>query len=283
MAGIADSSAVNTNRVLPQHHTAITLLGQLLADPSVEEISWLDLACGRGQILTGLNETISDEKLRGKIAYSGYDLENDHSRLTEQIALGLKFRKVDVKTGEMEHFARIFPSETKFSFVSFTNTVHELRPQSIASLLLEIILRLDTKGVLYIYDMEFLQTQELGAVPWHGDDFKKLLSCIFGELQCNNPNLIVQRWTHASCTAWSVNLQRDHLGIADAKIIEKFDAAKEKASELILDILKYKLNKVTEALEALTRFGAGNADEDRVKTKLLFEFWGLQRALKDAQ
>ena len=58
MGSIADSSAVFTKKVLPQHHTAITLLGQLLAAPAAEHIAWLDLACGKGQILAQLDENI---------------------------------------------------------------------------------------------------------------------------------------------------------------------------------------------------------------------------------
>src|SRR5262245_52257495 len=128
MSSIADSDAVLAKRVLPQHQTAITLLGQLLAAPSTEHIAWLDLACGKGQILAQLDKNLPDVVLRGRISYLGFDIDNENSRLAEKIASGLKFSDVEVKTGEMQDFSKLFPIEKKFSFISFTNTVHELRP-----------------------------------------------------------------------------------------------------------------------------------------------------------
>jgi SAM-dependent methyltransferase len=280
MGSIADSSAVLIDKVLPQHHTAITLLGQLLGAPGSAEIAWLDLGCGKGQILSQLEENISDAELRGKISYLGYDIENENSRVAEKIASALKFRAVEVKIGEMEDFGTLLSTERKFSFVSFTNTVHELRPQRIASLLMDILMRLDAKGVLYIYDMEMLPEPELGAVPWDGDDFKKVIVSLLDELGCDKPALIVQRWKHASCTGWSVNLQREHLRLSDSVISEKREAAIAKAALVIEEVLRYKLKTVSEALESLTRFGSDNAEEIKEKTKLLYEFWSLERAIK---
>ncbi len=272
---------MNTKKVLPQHHTAITLLGQLLAAPGSDHIPWLDLACGKGQILAQLDENISEPELRGKISYQGYDIENENSRIAEKIASGLKLRAVEMKTGEMEDFSKVFPVERKFSFVSFTNTVHELRPQLIAALILDILLRLDAKGVLYIYDMEMLPVPELGAVPWDGDDIKKVLRTMFDELGCERPGLIVQRWEHSSCSGWSVNLHREHLQVTDKVIIEKAGAVVAKAAGIITDVLRTKLKTVSDALESLTRFGSENEEEVKQKTKLLYDFWSLERAIKE--
>jgi len=281
MGSIADSTAVSTKKVLPQHHTAITLLGQLLAAPGSDHIAWLDLACGKGQILAQLDENIPEPELRGKISYQGYDIENENSRVAEKIASGLKLRAVEVKTGEMEDFSKVFSVERKFSFVSFTNTVHELRPQLIAALILDILLRLDTKGVLYIYDMEMLPVPELGAVPWDGDDMKKVLAAMFDELGCAKPALIVQRWEHSSCSGWSVNLHREHLQVTDQVIFEKAGVVIGKAAGVITDVLKNKLKTVSDALESLTRFGSENEEEMKQKIKLLYDFWSLERAIKE--
>jgi SAM-dependent methyltransferase len=283
MGSIADSSAVFTKKMLPQHHTAITLLGQLLATPGVHHIAWLDLACGKGQILAQLDENISEPELRARISYFGYDIDNENSRVAERIATGLKFHAVEVKTGEMADFAKLFPLERKFSFVSFTNTVHELRPQFIASLILDIILRLDAKGVLYIYDMEMLPLPELGAVPWNGDDLKKVLEAMFEELGCGKPTLLVQRWNHSSCSGWSVNLHRSHLQVEDQLIISKAEAVVTKAAATIAEVLTYKLKTVSEALEAITCYGSDNAEESKEKTKLLYDFWSLERAIQQSK
>lgn len=280
MGSIADSDAVLLKRVLPQHQTAITLLGQLLAAPGTAPIAWLDLACGKGQILAQLDDNIRELELRGRISYVGFDIDNEISRLAEKIASGLKFQAVEVKTGEMEDFAKLFPAERKFSFVSFTNTVHELRPQIIASLILDIILRLEAKGILYVYDMEMLPTPELGAVPWDGDDIKKVLTTIFEELGCRKPPLIVQPWGHSSCSAWSVNLNREHLQVTDKVIVEKAEVVANKAAGVIADVLRQKLKTVSDGLESLTKFVPENEEEMKEKTKLLYDFWSLERAIK---
>ena len=52
MSIIGDSSAVlEFARMLPQHQAAITLLSSLLQNPQVDKFYWLDLACGKGQII----------------------------------------------------------------------------------------------------------------------------------------------------------------------------------------------------------------------------------------
>ena len=78
MSGIADSSAEFTKKVFAQHQAAITLLGQLLVDPAVSQVDWLDLGCGKGQILAQLEHNIPEKEVRAKIGYCGYDLENKH-------------------------------------------------------------------------------------------------------------------------------------------------------------------------------------------------------------
>ncbi len=76
MSSIGDSSAeLNIRRVMSQHQAAITVLQFLLVNPAIQEFSWLDLACGKGQIISQLEENIPDETLRGKIVYLGYDID----------------------------------------------------------------------------------------------------------------------------------------------------------------------------------------------------------------
>jgi hypothetical protein len=65
MDALADSKAFRDNdRVLPQHQAALLLLQKMLADPKVLSVKWLDLACGRGQILIGINDGLPP-RLRG--------------------------------------------------------------------------------------------------------------------------------------------------------------------------------------------------------------------------
>jgi SAM-dependent methyltransferase len=163
---IADSSAVSLpNKVLAQHHTAITLLATILeARKPGDYLDWLDLACGRGQMIAHLKDTIPDGDLRARVRYSGYDVDNEYTRETEKMAASLKLGASDVVVGQLDHFADIVKPEKMFSFVTFTNVVHELPPVLFGSLLLELILRMKQDAKLYIYDMETLPDPELGAV-----------------------------------------------------------------------------------------------------------------------
>jgi SAM-dependent methyltransferase len=256
MTGIADSSAELTNRVFPQHQAAITLLGQILADPNIQQIDWLDVGCGKGQILAQLDDNIPNKDARARISYCGYDLENSYSKAVEKKANELGLRSVEVTIGEMQHFANIFPVERKFLFVSFTNTIHELNPRFLPSLVINLILRLAPEGILYIYDMESLSKPELGAVTWDGNDFKTLLILIFEQYGCAIPLLTVQRWNHSSCSGWSVSINRKHLGITDDLVANKMQEVIASAADKVNVILGQKIEKITEELERLTVSGS---------------------------
>jgi hypothetical protein len=68
MGAIADSDAVHDiRRILPQHQSALTLLNSKLQNPAVQSFRWLDLACGKGQIISQLEENLSANQ-RQKLA-----------------------------------------------------------------------------------------------------------------------------------------------------------------------------------------------------------------------
>lgn len=87
MSIIGDSSAVlEVERMLPQHQAAITLLSSLLQDPQVDKFYWLDLACGKGQIISQLNENLTIEN-RKKIIYHGYDINVDYLKIVKKLLI----------------------------------------------------------------------------------------------------------------------------------------------------------------------------------------------------
>jgi hypothetical protein len=63
----------------------LTLLGSLVSNPAHQTVNWLDLACGEGQILTGMHNGFAEEDRR-KIAYTGFDRMDAYLRATEKIA-----------------------------------------------------------------------------------------------------------------------------------------------------------------------------------------------------
>src|SRR5690349_10081573 len=101
MAAIADSDAIfDPERMLPQHQAALTLLQGMLSNPQLAQVRWLDLACGKGQIIAHLQKNLS-QKARAKLQLVGYDIDNHHTRLAERTARLMGLAKCDFGIGEL--------------------------------------------------------------------------------------------------------------------------------------------------------------------------------------
>ena len=170
MNSIADSDAVlDISRILPQHQSALTLLNGRLQKPGTDSYRWLDLACGKGQIISQLSNNLSPQN-RLKLVYAGYDINVDHTRTAERMANDLGFKSHSFRHGDLSQFAKLLETDELFDFVTCTNTAHELQPGAFASIVVDALLRLSESGELFVYDMESLVQPELGALPWRGDE-----------------------------------------------------------------------------------------------------------------
>jgi hypothetical protein len=70
MTKLRDSKAIlDTERLLTQHQAIITIIQGLLGNPALTEYKWLDLACGKGQIISQLDINISDYPLTACTCY----------------------------------------------------------------------------------------------------------------------------------------------------------------------------------------------------------------------
>jgi SAM-dependent methyltransferase len=175
---IADSSAVkDTKRILAQHQSALTLLQLIVSDPSLTKVEWLDLACGRGQIMLALEENLTPVA-RAKIIYNAYDADPRYLRETEKTASGLGFAAIKTKIGDLESFSLLADAAVVFDFVTFTNTAHEVRPSVLAKLLVDVVLRLSPRGYLFVYDMEYINPPELGAIAWSSAEFASIVKTL---------------------------------------------------------------------------------------------------------
>ena len=175
MSIIGDSSAVlEVERMLPQHQAAITLLSSLLQDPHVDKFCWLDLACGKGQIISQLNENLTIEN-RKKIIYHGYDINKDYLKIVKQITDKMEFMDYVLHIGDLSSFDDILPKDTLFDFVTCTNVAHEIHPQKFFEIIIGVLKRLNENGQLFLYDMESLSNPELGALPLKANDIKCLI------------------------------------------------------------------------------------------------------------
>ncbi len=278
MTAIADSNAyLNRERLLAQHQAALTLLQAQLSNPAITSVHWLDLACGRGQVLATLEKNLS-EKARGKVHYFGYDVDQTYLRETERHALSLGLASVTAKIGDLQDFGLIVDEKRSFDFITLTNTVHEVRPVALASLLLESLSRLSETGCLFIYDMESIHPPELGAVPWTSAEFEAIISGLLDHLEIPNYLPEVGHWKHSSCEGWNVQVYRSHLGIDSDQLRSRLAASADATHEIILSLLSQKLAACRAALESLTRFGPRTKEEEDLKVQLLYTYWSLSRA-----
>jgi hypothetical protein len=277
---IADSNAFkDTERVLPQHQAALTLLQGRLSAPSVLRLSWLDLACGRGQIIVSLDENLSIAA-REKLEYWAYDLDQDFARETRRTAERLGFASLETTVGELSEFDRILPSGVLFDFITLTNTVHEIEPGRLATLLVSCLMRLTDTGTLFIYDMERIKPPELGALPWSRDDIRRIVLRMLDALGASAYRPEVGLWNHRTCNGWNVQLDRQHLGVSRVEVAERGATAVRETRAEISKLMKRRLFECRQSLETLTLFGAETAEEQDDKERLLFEFWSLSRALE---
>ena len=277
---IADSSAFkDSERVLPQHQAALTLLQARLSTPDTSPVRWLDLACGRGQIILSLQDNLSPAA-RARVEYWAYDLNQEYARETRKTAERLAFASLETKVGDLSDFDRILPPGMLFDFITLTNTVHEILPGRLASLLVSCTARLTDTGTLFVYDMERIKPPELGALPWSRDDVRRIVFRMLNALGSPGYHPEVGRWHHRSTNGWNVQLQRQHLSAARVDVSARAAAATQEIGEEILQLLNRRLDECRTSLETLTVCGAETAEEQEDKERLLFEFWALSRALE---
>jgi 2-polyprenyl-3-methyl-5-hydroxy-6-metoxy-1,4-benzoquinol methylase len=146
---IGDSKAIlDQDRLLVQHQAALTLLQSRVQNPKVKDFHWLDLACGRGQIIVHLDGNLTPAA-RGKISYHIYDVRAGYVSTTRRKADLLGFKSVSQTTDSLEKIDTHLNRRELFDFITFTNTVHELSPKLVASTLVSCVLMLKQKGSLF--------------------------------------------------------------------------------------------------------------------------------------
>src|SRR5271157_3010579 len=120
MGVIADSNAyLDRDRMLSQHQAALTLLQARLSNPDGSKVRWLDLACGRGQIISALDKNLS-VKARSLLEYWGYDIKEQFAKETQRTAESLGLASIDIKIGDLCNINRLYTLETKFDFITLT-------------------------------------------------------------------------------------------------------------------------------------------------------------------
>jgi SAM-dependent methyltransferase len=242
MSSIDATAYFDKDRLLSQHHAILTVLKGLLDNPNLTHYKWLDIGCGKGQILANLNERLNPSTL-SKLLYNGYDIENENTRVTREIAASLKLEN-RFEVGDIHNFSRIITEEEKFEFITLTNTVHEIDPRILSTLLYEAIIRLKNKGHIFVYDMETLPIaeQELGAVTWKSYEMLQIINTLLQSIGVTEYNPTPGRWNHKSCHGWDVHLQREYFGVNTEFILSKKDEILSDVNTKIVELIDLKVS-----------------------------------------
>jgi SAM-dependent methyltransferase len=277
---IGDSNAVRVDgRVLAQHQAALTLLQHQLSAPGTERLAWLDLACGRGQILGGLRDNLS-EQARAKIHFCAYDAKQEYLLETRKTASTLGFGTVSDHVGDLAYFDRVLPDGERYDFITLTNAVHEVAAERLADVLVDAIRRLSDRGTAYVYDMERIKPPELGALPWRAEDFRSVALTLMQAFGEDSYQPEVGRWKHTTVNGWNLQIQREHISVTTQQLNERREKVTHALRKAIVGVLRQRLKECQETLETLTMYGAQTAQEKDELKHLLYEHWALTRSLE---
>mgnify|MGYP001229718683 CR=1 FL=1 len=278
MSSISDSSAVlEKRRLLPQHQAALTLIQGRVVKPSITTFSWLDLCCGKGQIIINLEDNFA-ENLRQKIEYHIQDINEEYLKITQKNAEGLKFKKVESYTTDIYKMQGVVPLEIKHDFITLINAVHEISPSFLAELFMECIIRLSDTGSLYVYDMETINPLELGAITWTREEIQELINTLLKSIAVSNYQPNANRWHHSTCNAWSLEIQKEFL-IDNEAIVKLKENIIQETNNKVMEILKRKLSSCNLALDSYTKYGTETQEDELKRVQLLFDFYSLNRIL----
>lgn len=253
-------------------------MGSMLAAPGCEELRWLDLGCGRGQMLGTLGDALQPEQ-RGQVHYVGYDAELRYVKESKHRSAALGFASSQEQLGTFEDLRRLIGGQGTFDFVTLTNTLHEVSPSGVAGLLMTAIEALGPTGSLYFYDMETVTPHELGAVPWEARHVEEMVLSGLRALGVANYHPFVAGFQHRTTRGWSLHLERRHLGLTADDIETRRDAASASLSEVVQALLSNRLADCCKRLEVLTEFGRETGEEADETNRLLHLHWALSRAL----
>ena len=278
MPSLADSNADYVpDRVWPQHQAALTLIKHRIEDPNLTSFSWLDLACGRGQILANIGRVLSKETC-AKIRYEGFDVVQEFCLKAEQLA-NTYFLSARIQVSEIDKFELLLEPDDQFDVVTLTNTVHEISPQQVAGTLVSALSRANPSGILFMYDMESLPNLELGAVPWQGAEIEQILHCLLRAAGETSYLPTVATWPHKSCVGWHLQVNRGHIQVSGDDLKMRRGQMLEAATNVIRALLEKRLLDVHQALTALSRYGSGSGEETLEIQRLTYDYWAISRAL----
>lgn len=280
MERISDSHAdYDENRMYSQHFAALMILQSKLDNPKIGYCNWLDLGCGKGQIVSQLEENLSAESRR-KLSYYGYDIDVSNTTEVNKLLMHCGLKGKDFEVGDISKFSTHYQN-TEFDFITVTNCFHEFPALMFGKIIWDILLKLKPDGNLFLFDMEKLPKRELGAITWSKQEVSEIVKEILHIIGISDYSPKAGQWKHKNISSWNIHIQRQYFEVELDSLFEKKDEIITKINAVVEKILKRKYLDAKNALESLTTAGIQNQEEDNVKIDSLYDFWALSRIMEE--
>jgi hypothetical protein len=157
---------------------------------------WLDLACGRGNLIEHCQESFECDC--GKIHYYGIDkcdrYKSEFELFVEEKDIRKNLRSAEFKIVDFTSWKNCFEESKgliRYDWVSFVNVLHEVNPKEISAILLSMIKLCEEDGFLYLCDIEELIEFEADAVIWSLDEIKEIFNILFVDFKSFRFNRLV--------------------------------------------------------------------------------------------
>ena len=273
-----DTAIQNIKRDLAQHQTVVTDIQTVLMDPEVSNFKWLDLCCGKGQILANLDSHIEKSQCK-KIHFFAYDSNESSIGVTKEIASKYNFGSINTKIAEVKDFCRHRDEYTKCDYITFINSIHEINPFQVMDVINECVLSLSEDGKIYIFDMENINPPELGAIPFFKTEIDRIIDYYFSIIKADSKPQ-TSLWKYTNTNAWQLIIRRKFLRISNEDIIERYLQKRDELNGLIRSIIEEKKTLIATALDSMYEIGEKITSEDKDEERMsVYLYWAIKKCL----
>ena len=117
-------------------------------------------------------------------------------------------------------------------------------------------------------------------MPWGRDEIRRIVRSLLDTLGATSYKPEVGQWSHRTCNAWNVQLDKQFFGITTMEAENRRTDSVKATTSTIIELIQIKRKSCRSALETLTLCGAETVEEKVEKERLVFEFWALSRVLE---
>ena len=265
----------------------------MLENSNKNDWEWLDLACGRGNLIEHCCESFGNDS--NKIHYNGLDkgdrYKNEFDLFVEEKNLRKYLAEINFIIADFTSWKKCFHESkgiSEYDWISFINVLHEIDPKEISAILLSMIKLCKKDGFIYFSDLEELVEPEADAITWTLEEIEGIFSLLFNkytafrfkrsvstfaiiaqksdlhkdidlQIQANKLNRIIQKKIKSLLTNKKKNIE-ENLEKIKKRLISAEEHKKSKNLEIILshyvELCKY--HKIDQVLKHFTYYNIIN-------------------------